>query len=110
MKPILIEQLATNQHVITTCASGFQTVVCCTDIGNTVAWGQGPYGELGLQDKKSSSTPAFVEAMSGIPITQVACGYGHTLFVANDEDKAAKDAISKLPAVTAADVEPLVSE
>jgi alpha-tubulin suppressor-like RCC1 family protein len=104
MRPTLIEQLATNQHNITSCASGFQSVVCATDIGNTVAWGQGPHGELGLKDQKSSSKPAFVEALSGIPMMQVACGYGHSLFVAKDDDKAAKEAIQKLPVVTQDDI------
>lgn len=108
MKPVLIEQLATNQHVITSCAGGFQSVVCCTDIGNTVAWGQGPYGELGLKDQKSSAKPAFVEALSGIPMMQVACGYGHTLFLADDDDKVAKDALKLLPVVTHAAVETLL--
>ena len=108
MRPILIEQLATNQHLITSCAAGFQSVVCATDIGNTVAWGQGPNGELGLKDQKSSSKPAFVEALSGIPMMQVACGYGHTLFIAQDEDKAAKEAIKLLPVVTPEDVTSLL--
>jgi alpha-tubulin suppressor-like RCC1 family protein len=108
MRPILIEQLATNQHVISACASGFQSVVCATDIGNTVAWGQGPYGELGLKEQKSSSKPAFVEALSGIPIMHVACGYGHTLFVAHDDEKAAKEAIKQLPVVKHDDVEALM--
>ncbi|GKY99584.1 hypothetical protein MPSEU_000912700 [Mayamaea pseudoterrestris] len=108
MRPILIEQLATNQHVIAHCASGFQSVVCATDIGNTVAWGQGPYGELGLKDQKSSSKPAFVEALSGIPMMQVACGYGHSLFVAREDDKAAKEAIKQLPVVKPEGVESLL--
>lgn len=82
MRPQLIDALANNQHVVTHCAAGGQTVVCCTQAGSTVAWGQGPHGELGLGTQKSSAKPTFVPSLEGCSIMDVACGYGHTLFVA----------------------------
>lgn len=97
MRPQLNDILANNQHHVTFCAAGGQTVVCTTQLGQTIAYGQGPYGELGLGDKKSSSKPAFVENLDGKVMVDLACGYGHTLFVVGGtkvdgiEDLADKD-------------------
>ena len=42
------------------------------------------------------------------PMMQVTCGYGHTLFVGQDEDKAVKEAIKQIPVVTTEDVDALL--
>lgn len=97
MRPQLVEALANNRHVVIHADGGGQTVICCTDNAITVAWGQGPHGELGLGTSKSSAKPQFVESLRGCRIQHLACGYGHTLFVAKDEDAEDKTAISKLP-------------
>jgi alpha-tubulin suppressor-like RCC1 family protein len=81
MRPTLIDALANNQHVVTCCGAGGQTVVCATSAAQTVAWGMGSHGELGLGSKKSSSKPAFVETLDGVQVLDVACGYGHTVYV-----------------------------
>ena len=47
MKPQLVDALANNQHNVTHIGAGPGNVVCTTDLGNTVVWGAGPYGELG---------------------------------------------------------------
>jgi alpha-tubulin suppressor-like RCC1 family protein len=83
MRPKLVEELANNGHVVTHCSAGGQTVVCCTATC-VVAWGQGPHGELGLADKKSSAKPTFVTALDGKSVLDVSCGYGQTLFVVED--------------------------
>jgi alpha-tubulin suppressor-like RCC1 family protein len=99
MRPQLVDALANNGHVVTHCGAGGQTVVCCTT-SCVVAWGQGPHGELGLGDKKSSAKPAFVPSLEGRSFLDVACGYGHTLFVIKD----VKD-LPKLEANDAKDLE-----
>jgi alpha-tubulin suppressor-like RCC1 family protein len=81
MRPTLIDALANNHHVVTTCSAGGQTVVCSTSSSQTVAWGMGYHGELGLGSKKSSSKPTFVETLDGVQVLDVACGYGHTVYV-----------------------------
>lgn len=83
MRPKLVEELANNGHVVRHCSAGGQTVVCCTS-SCVVAWGQGPHGELGLADKKSSAKPSFVTTLDGKSAVDVACGYGQTLFVLED--------------------------
>lgn len=96
MRPQLVDALANNQHVVTTCAAGGQTVVCSTQAAQTVAWGQGPHGELGLATAKSSAKPTFVTVLDGVPIMSVACGYGHTLFIARQDGKEDETAVKKL--------------
>lgn len=98
MRPQLVDALANNGHVVTHCAAGGQTVVCCTS-NCVVAWGQGPHGELGLVDKKSSAKPTFVPSLDGKSVLDVSCGYGHTLFLLED----AKD----LPRVNEQDAQDL---
>ena len=84
-------------HVVAHCDGGGQTVVCCTENAQTVAWGQGPHGELGLGAPKSSAKPQFLDTLTGCRISDLACGYGHTLYVVKDEDAEDKAAIEKLP-------------
>ena len=98
MRPTLVDALANNQHVVTQAAAGGQTVVCCTANAQTVAWGQGPHGELGLgAQQKSSAKPTFIAGLDSCRIASVACGYGHSLFVVRDDDKEDKTAVNKLP-------------
>lgn len=98
MRPTLVDALANNQHVVTQTAAGGQTVVCSTANGQTVAWGQGPHGELGLgTDKKSSAKPTFVPGLDSCRVASLACGYGHTLFVVRDDDEEDKAAVQKIP-------------
>jgi alpha-tubulin suppressor-like RCC1 family protein len=85
MRPQLVDVLANNQHDVRHFAAGAQTVVCSTSLGQTVAWGQGPHGELGLGTPKSSAKPSFVSALDGAQVMDVVCGYGHTLYLVRGE-------------------------
>jgi len=85
MKPQLVDALANNQHNVTHIGAGPGNVVCTTDLGNTVVWGAGPYGELGLDGKKSSAKPAFVESISGLVVSDMAVGQGSVLYVIKDD-------------------------
>jgi alpha-tubulin suppressor-like RCC1 family protein len=85
MQPRLVDALANNQHEVTHIAAGSGTVACTTTLGNTVVWGQGPYGELGLKDKRSSAQPTFVESLEGLKVSDLACGAGCILYVIKDD-------------------------
>lgn len=87
MKPQLVDALANNQHNVTHIGAGPGNVVCTTDLGNTVVWGAGPYGELGLDGKKSSAKPAFVDSISGLVVSDLAVGQGTVLYVIKDDKK-----------------------
>ena len=113
MRPQLVDVLANNQHVVTKAAAGGQTVICSTSLAQTVAWGQGPHGELGLGTaKKSSAKPTFVESLNGIQVLDLAAGYGHTLFVVDPKitttTESLLSSIEELPQVDQDDVEGLV--
>lgn len=58
---------------------------------------QGPYGELGYGEKKSSSKPAFIPTLDKCRMNDLACGQGITLFAVAEEDKDDKKAIKQLP-------------
>jgi len=90
MKPQLVDALANNQHNVTHIGAGPGNVVCTTDLGNTVVWGAGPYGELGLDGKKSSAKPAFVDSISGLVVSDITVGQGSILYVIKDDEKLPK--------------------
>ena len=90
MKPQLVDALANNQHIVTHIGAGPGNVACTTDLGNTVVWGSGPYGELGIDGKKSSAKPAFVDSISGLVVSDMAVGQGSILYVIKDDEKLPK--------------------
>jgi len=98
MKPKIVDALANNQHIVKHIAAGPTSIVCSTDLGNTVAWGNGPYGELGIEGKKSSSKPAFVDSISGLVVSDLACGQGSVLYVIKDDKKLPKADIDAIEA------------
>ena len=58
----------------------------------------------GRGNQKSSAQPKFVEKLDSCLITQVACGYGHTLFLVRDDDEEDKKAVKKLAKLDASQV------
>lgn len=112
MRPTLIDVLANNMHVVKALGGGAQSVFCATENGVTVSWGMGLSGELGYgaTSAKSSSKPKFVEKLDACIVTDVACGYGHTLFIISDEDEEDRKAYKKMAKIEAGDVEAFVKK
>ena len=108
MRPSLVDVLANNAHNVTQFGAGAQTVVCSTSNGQTVAWGQGAHGELGLETAKSSAKPTFVNKLDKCLVNDLACGYGHTLYVLRNEDAEDKSAAEKLDEVDEDAVQELI--
>ena len=97
MRPQLVDVLANNQHVVRHVAAGNQTVVCSTEHGQTVAWGNGPHGELGLKSgAKSSAKPTFVDDLNNCHVTSLAASYGSLLYVVSKEDEKLVNELPKL--------------
>ena len=112
MRPTIIDALANNGHVVAALGAGSGTVVCTTTTGSTVSWGQGPHGELGYSDKgaKSSAKPQFVEKLDKCIVTDISCGYGHTLFIVRDKDAEDRKALGKLKKLEESDLTQFIKE
>ncbi len=111
MRPVLIDVLANNNHIVKAVSGGFQSVFCATANGVTVSWGMGQTGELGFgaNNPKSSSKPKFVEKLDKCLVTDVACGYGHTLFLIRDEDDEDASALKKVARMESNDLSAFVA-
>ncbi|CAE1285239.1 Protein RCC2,Protein RCC2 homolog [Acanthosepion pharaonis] len=70
---------------------------------SVISWGPSPtYGELGYGDHKphSSTVPQEVKTLDGIYIHGVACGYGHSLYLARADTEANREKLERLPIYT----------
>ena len=112
MRPSLLDALANNRHVVQSLSGGFQTVFCGTKNGVTISWGQGATGELGYgaSNAKSSSKPKFVEKLDSCLVSQISCGYGHTLFIISDDDEEDKKAWGKMAKIESNDLSVFVKD
>ncbi|EED88090.1 rcc1-repeat-containing protein, partial [Thalassiosira pseudonana CCMP1335] len=99
MRPTLVDALANNGHNVIAFGVGNQTVFCSTANGVTVSWGAGAYGELGYGkgEQKSSAKPKFVNGLDSCLVTDLACGFGHTLFLIRNDDQEDAKALKKVP-------------
>lgn len=100
MRPQLLNELAHNGHVASHVAGGNQSVLITTQNAVTIAWGQGPHGELALGKVKSSSKPTFVGALDKCRCLSLACGYGNTYWIVQKEDADDEAAIEELETVS----------
>ena len=77
--PVLVEALADVPIARVACGKNHSAAV--TASGDVYAWGLNDCGQLGLGQaaSKNQTTPAKVEALSGIGVTQLSCGEYHTL-------------------------------
>jgi len=74
-----------NGTTITQIACGQNHTIFLASDGIIYGCGRNEYGQLGLGYTTSSqSTPHVITFFSGINISQIACGYNHTIFLAGD--------------------------
>ncbi|CAM8881824.1 unnamed protein product [Rhodiola kirilowii] len=62
-------------------AAGAEHTVAVTEDGELYGWGWGRYGNLGLGDRNDRLVPQKVSSSHGEKMTQVACGWRHTISV-----------------------------
>ena len=77
--PRVTQSLVGHTMVQVTCGSYHTAAV--TAQGDLYTWGGGMYGKLGHGTEAGASTPKRVEAMVGLPVSQIACGSRHTAVV-----------------------------
>lgn len=62
-------------------ACGAEHSMCCTTDGQVFSWGWGRYGNIGDGGKVDRHTPAKVLGLDGVKVSQIACGWRHSLAV-----------------------------
>mmetsp|Transcript_9110 Transcript_9110/g.23056 ORF Transcript_9110/g.23056 Transcript_9110/m.23056 type:complete len:650 (+) Transcript_9110:250-2199(+) len=77
--PRIVQSLAGQVVVQVTCGSYHTAAV--TQNGSLYTWGGGMYGKLGHGNEVGHSTPKRVEALAGLPVSQIACGSRHTAII-----------------------------
>ncbi|KAG6551955.1 hypothetical protein Mapa_006572 [Marchantia paleacea] len=63
-------------------AAGAEHTAAVTESGKLYGWGWGRYGNLGLGDRNDRLVPAEVASVNNEKFTLVACGWRHTIAVA----------------------------
>lgn len=80
-------QVALPSNTATAIAAGYLHSVAALSNGSALAWGDNTYGQLGVgsapDELANSKTPLPVSLGSGVQVTQVAAGVGHTLLLTN---------------------------
>lgn len=68
------------QHI----GCGPSNSVAVTDGGEVFSWGYNGNGQLGVGNNVNQTNPCRLVALQNVVITQIACGYAHTLALADD--------------------------
>ncbi len=71
----------------------------CESVPHVIAWGGGRNGELGYGGtKKSAANPEVVAPLTGLPVTAVSAGAGHSVFLLDAAHDAAALPVLEIPA------------
>ena len=75
--PRLVETLLGKRPRQVSCG-GFHTAVVTED-GRLYTFGGGEHGQLGHNDRVNKVKPTFVEALDGVFVSQITCGWSHSV-------------------------------
>ena len=75
--PKLVEALVGKKPRQVSCG-GFHTAVITED-GRLYSCGGGEHGQLGLGDRKNKLKPTQVQALEGVFVSQITCGWSHSV-------------------------------
>ena len=75
--PQLVESMVGKRPCQVSCG-GFHSAVVTED-GHLYTFGGGEHGQLGHNDRVNKLKPTLVEALEGIFVTQVTCGWSHSV-------------------------------
>jgi len=79
--PRLVETLTGKRPRQLSCG-GFHTAVVTED-GRLYTFGGGEHGQLGHNDRVNKVKPTFVQALDGVFVSQVTCGWSHSVALTN---------------------------
>ena len=76
------------RHYVNTCNSQQNNIIINSFGGPgglaVFSWGRGEDGQLGIGDTSDQDEPAYVDALRGVGVRQIACGSGHTVVLTTD--------------------------
>lgn len=75
--PRLVETMAGKRPRQLSCG-GFHTAVVTED-GRLYTFGGGEHGQLGHNDRVNKVKPTFVQALDGVFVSQITCGWSHSV-------------------------------
>lgn len=75
--PTIVEYMVGKKPRQVSCG-GFHTAVVSED-GRLYTFGGGEHGQLGHNDRVNKMTPTFVEALDGMFVSQITCGWSHSV-------------------------------
>lgn len=81
LTPCKVAALSTRTVVAISCG-GFHTAAIA-DSGELFTWGGGEHGQLGHGNKHNKTVPSVVEALLESQITQISCGWSHSVALSN---------------------------
>mmetsp|Transcript_21239 Transcript_21239/g.27128 ORF Transcript_21239/g.27128 Transcript_21239/m.27128 type:complete len:558 (+) Transcript_21239:73-1746(+) len=82
--PMMIKDpVLENQKITQIACGGFHTAAITED-GKLYTWGGGEHGQLGHGNKENCHRPTLVQSLLSQKLTQVTCGWSHTVALTND--------------------------
>jgi RCC1 and BTB domain-containing protein len=78
----LVESISGKQPRQVSCG-GFHTAVVTED-GKLYTFGGGEHGQLGHNDRVNKLKPTIVQALEGVFISQITCGWSHSVALTSD--------------------------
>lgn len=79
--PRLVDTLVGKKPRQLSCG-GFHTAVVTED-GRLYTFGGGEHGQLGHNDRVNKVKPTFVQALAGVFVSQITCGWSHSVALTN---------------------------
>lgn len=83
--PRLVETLLGKQPRQVSCG-GFHTAVVTED-GSLYTFGGGEHGQLGHNDRVNKLKPTLVQALEGIFVSQITCGWSHSVALSSPDGR-----------------------
>ncbi len=82
LTPRLVESLVGKRPKELSCG-GFHTAVVTED-GRLYTFGGGEHGQLGHNDRVNKVKPTFVQALDGVFVSQITCGWSHSVALTSE--------------------------
>ena len=79
-------ELPVGGHSVSDLACGVNHCLLLTSNGTILSFGLGTRGQLGHGDIKSRDVPCVIHALTGLPMTSIACGNWHCLVLSQTGD------------------------